>query len=102
MGVLPPLTYNSGRESISFGFGDHDDVNLETIKDLAMIIIFLFSHLDHDVVSPHFVDLNKTETERRNVDASNSLNDTAPEFKNIQLELDRIHAGEGFYNQWNS
>eukprot|EP00268_Persea_americana_P051698 TRINITY_DN572_c0_g1_i10.p1 TRINITY_DN572_c0_g1~~TRINITY_DN572_c0_g1_i10.p1 ORF type:complete len:1152 (-),score=298.76 TRINITY_DN572_c0_g1_i10:854-4309(-) len=66
--------------------------------------IFLFSHPDHDVVSlsPHFVDSDERETERRYVDALNSLNDTVPEFRNLHLELDKIHAGEQFYNPMSS
>ncbi|KAJ8634634.1 hypothetical protein MRB53_008901 [Persea americana] len=73
--------------------------------------LFLFSHPDHDA-SPRF-DSNERETERRYVDALNSLTDAAPEFRKLQPDLERIHGGEqlygtlsggevgGLHNQWN-
>ncbi|XP_058067910.1 uncharacterized protein LOC131217144 isoform X2 [Magnolia sinica] len=67
--------------------------------------IFLFSHPDQDV-SPHF-DADERETERRYVDALNSMSDTASDFRKQQVDglisgqLEKIHSGEQFYNPMN-
>ncbi|XP_077214910.1 RAF-like serine/threonine-protein kinase 24 [Tasmannia lanceolata] len=61
--------------------------------------IFLFSNSDQDV--SHF-DTDERETERRYVDALNSLGDS-PEFRKQQYEVpppqgDKIHVSEQFFN----
>ncbi|KAG6705684.1 hypothetical protein I3842_07G192100 [Carya illinoinensis] len=64
--------------------------------------IFLFSHTDQD--GSHYVEGNERETERRYVDALNSLNDASdfrkqqqPESPRISLVED-IHVAEQFFN----
>ncbi|KAL5973972.1 hypothetical protein ACLOJK_030632 [Asimina triloba] len=68
--------------------------------------IFLFSHPDHDV-SPHF-DGDERETERRYVDALNSLSDAASDVRKQPADgpfpgqLDKIHSSDQFYNPMNN
>lgn len=61
--------------------------------------LFLFSHPDHDASSRF--DSDERETERRYVDALNSLTDSPSEFRKLQPELDKIHPGEQLYGPMN-
>ncbi|XP_052181574.1 uncharacterized protein LOC127794484 isoform X2 [Diospyros lotus] len=66
--------------------------------------IFLFTHPDQDA-SSHFVDGDERDTERRYVDALNSLNDSPEFWKQEGNEsvvaggLDDIHAAEQYFSQ---
>ncbi|XP_057967713.1 uncharacterized protein LOC131157513 [Malania oleifera] len=66
--------------------------------------IFLFSHPDQDA-SSHFIDADERDSERRYVDALNSLNDVSDFRKQQQTEssimssVDEVHMAEQFFNQ---
>lgn len=68
--------------------------------------IFLFSHPEHDV-SPHYMDGDERETERRYVDALNSLCDS-PEYRRQQLNdspimtpVDEVHIADQLFSSMN-
>lgn len=68
--------------------------------------IFLFSHPEHDA-SPHYMDGDERDTERRYVDALNSLSDS-PDYRRQQLSdspimtpADEVHIADQFFNSMN-
>ncbi|XP_057545534.1 uncharacterized protein LOC130824510 [Amaranthus tricolor] len=68
--------------------------------------IFLFSHPEQDL-SPHYIDGDERDTERRYVDALNSLCES-PDYRRSQLNdspvmtpVDEVHIGDHFFNSMN-
>ncbi|KAL8128724.1 hypothetical protein V2J09_017879 [Rumex salicifolius] len=73
---------------------------------ITRLRIFLFSHPDHDA-SLHYIDGDERDTERRYVDALNSLNES-PDYRRHQLgdspvltPVDDTHISEQFFSSLN-
>ncbi|GMH16638.1 hypothetical protein Nepgr_018479 [Nepenthes gracilis] len=68
--------------------------------------VFLFSHPDQDA-SPHYIDVDERDNERRYVDALNSLNES-PDYSRhqhndspVMIPADNLHIADQFFNSMN-